>query len=210
VFAAAALVSLLSFVEGRTAFMLPRSNQEAVVPKTKPKVTKTAPVSAIAALPFALDTEEGRALVRDLCRYQEKILTEKQVKRTWKFDEATWNALGGADGDEVVRAVEAETIRRVRDGSAKREKSQLLVTKAPDVLGGIMMDDSANPRHRIDSAKELNAFASNGPAEAAAQDRFIITINLGTDADGKPVIEHFDKPLAAIDVSPNTREEIEW
>jgi hypothetical protein len=197
---------------------LTRSNQETVVPKvTKPKAAKPAPApasakllaSASATLPFALSSEQGRALIVDLCRYQEKILTEKQVKRTWKFDEATWDALGGADGDEVVRAVEAETIRRIRDCSAKREKAQLLVTKAPDVLSGILLDDTANARHRIDSAKELNAFATDGVAEAAAGQFFEIVINLGADQNGQPIREHYKKPLA-IDISPNKREEIEW
>jgi hypothetical protein len=183
-------------------------------PKEPGKVTKPAPAPAIAALPFALDSEQGRELVRDLCRFQEGgILTEKQVKRKWKFDEATWDALGGPDGDEVVRAVEAETIRRIRDGSAKREKAQALVVKAPDVLGGIMLDDAANARHRIDASKTLNEFAANGPAGTAGT-FFEITINLGADTDGRPVVEHYKKSLA-IDVTPSAaqtsnREEIEW
>ena len=70
--------------------------------------------------------------------------------------------------------------------------------KAPDVLGGIMLDASASPKHRIDSAKALDAFAANGPESAPASDRFQITINLGSDT------LRFDKSIApdANDVDP--------
>jgi hypothetical protein len=80
-----------------------------------------------------------------------------------------------------VHSIEAESVRRVRDGSSKREKSQLLVTRAPDVLGKIMDDDSQSARHRIDSCKVLNDFAASGPEAATAGTRFLIQINLGSD-----------------------------
>ena len=57
-----------------------------------------------------------------------------------------------------------------------------------------MLDASASPKHRIDSAKALDAFAANGPETAPASDRFQITINLGAD------VLHFDKCIA---VDPN-------
>jgi hypothetical protein len=196
------------FAAAAPSFMLPRSNPEAVVPKTKPKTTKP-----VVNLPVPLDGERRRELIVDMCRFAESILSEKQIRRRWRFDEAAWDALG-AD-DELVRTIEEESARRIRDGSCKKEKAQLLVVKAPDVLGNIMMDDGQSARHRIDSAKALNDFAANGPAGAAAGAVFEITINLGADSDGKPVIEHYRKPLAAIDVTPSAaqtsnREEIEW
>jgi len=42
----------------------------------------------------------------------------------------------------------------------------------------------------------LDDFAANGPAAAPTGDRFQITINLGTDLDGKPVIESYDKSIS--------------
>jgi hypothetical protein len=62
-----------------------------------------------------------------------------------------------------------------------------------------MNDPSANPRHRIDSAKVLDDFASNGPAGVPAADRFQIVINLGSDT------LRFDKSIAPDpnDVDPN-------
>ena len=98
----------------------------------------------------------------------------------------------------LIESIEAEKVRRIRNGSTKRERAQQLVVQAPDVLGGIMLDASASPKHRIDSAKALDAFAANGPEAAPASDRFQITINLGSD------VLHFDKSIAidANDVDP--------
>ena len=129
--------------------------------------------------PISLDSDLGRQLIVDCCRFQEKILTEQQVRKKYRFDEAAWEALGT---DEMVRAVEEESVRRIRDGSSKRELAQKHIVRGPDVLSSILLDDSANARHRIDSCKVLNDLASNGPGDIApASDRSIIQINLGED-----------------------------
>ena len=143
--------------------------------------------------------EDNQEFIADCCRFAENILTEAQVKKKWRFDNATWDKLGSDEGDALVEKVEAEKIRRIRDGSSKREKAQLLVVRAPDVVAGIMLDDNANARHRIDSAKVLNDFAANGPAGAPAADRFQIVINLGADT------LRFDKSIEVNphDVDPN-------
>ena len=140
--------------------------------------------------------EDNQEFVADCCRYAENILSEAAVKKKYRFDEATWEKLGS--NDALIEAIETEKIRRVRNGSTKREKAQQLVVQAPDVLGGIMLDASASPKHRIDSAKALDAFAANGSEAAPASDRFQITINLGAD------VLHFDKSIAvdANDVDP--------
>jgi len=72
--------------------------------------------------------------------------------------------------------------RRVRNGATARERAQQLFTEAPNVLGTIMKNDDASPRHRIEAAREIRQVAANGPEAASAADRFIITINLGEDA----------------------------
>jgi hypothetical protein len=122
----------------------------------------------------------GRQLVVDLARYRENLLDEKTIRKRYRFDESTWQKL--ADDDELIRAVEAEAVRRIADGSVKRERSQVLVARAPTVLGDILNDASQSARHRIDSCKVLNDLASNGPGDTApASDRFVIQINLGAD-----------------------------
>jgi hypothetical protein len=128
---------------------------------------------------FPTSLEDNADFVADLCRFAEGLLTEAAVKKKYRFDDSTWDALGGDDA--LVEKIEAEKVRRMRSGESKREKSQLHVLRAPDVLGSIMDDPSANPRHRIDSAKVLDDFASNGPAGVPAADRFLIQINLGSD-----------------------------
>jgi hypothetical protein len=136
--------------------------------------------------------EDNLEFVSDLCRFAENILTEQQVKKKYRFTDDVWMRLG--ENDSLVEKIEAEKVRRIRDGSSKREKAQLLVVRAPDVVAAIMMDPDANPRHRIDSAKVLDDFAANGPQGAPAADRFQITINLGADT------LRFDK---SIEVNPN-------
>jgi hypothetical protein len=86
----------------------------------------------------------------------------------------------------------SKKTRRIRSGAAKREKSQLLVTKAPDVLDSIMMDAKASPKHRIDASKTLDAFADNGPQSASEADWYHIVINLGNDT--KLVFDGVVKP----------------
>lgn len=56
--------------------------------------------------------------------------------------------------------------------------------------------------------KVLDDLAANGPAAAAAGTYFEIFINLGADQDGKPVIEHYRKPVA-IDVNRSSTDDID-
>jgi hypothetical protein len=144
-----------------------------------------------------LSFTEDHEFVVDLARHAEGSLTEQQVKKKYRFDDETWVRLG-AD-DTLVERIEAEKIRRVRDGSAVRERAQQMFATAPGVLGNILHDDSASPRHRIESARELRQIAANGPEAAPAADRFQIIINLGGD------IERYDKSIAIDpnDVDPN-------
>jgi hypothetical protein len=124
--------------------------------------------------------EDNQGLIRDLARFSEGLLSEAFIKKKYNFDAAIWEAFGG--DDKLVEMVEDEKIRRIRDGSVKRERAQNEIIDAPPILGGIMRDPNANERHKIDSIKALDALASTG-AEAApgASDRFIIQINLGED-----------------------------
>jgi hypothetical protein len=145
-----------------------------------------------------LSFTEDHEFIVDLARYAEGSLSEQQVKKKYRFDDETWVRL--AADDTLVERIEAEKIRRVRDGRAARELAQQAFVAAPGVLGGILNDDTANARHRIESAKELRQIATP-PADAApASDRFVITINLGGD-----VVEHYNKSRAIDpnDVDPN-------
>src|SRR5262245_23289971 len=124
---------------------------------------------------------ENHEFITDCARYAEGLLSEKEVKKKHHFDDATWGRLG--EDETLIAAIEAEKLSRIRNGSTKRERAQQLVAQAPGVLGDIMIDASASPKHRIDASKTLDAFAANGPENAPAADRFIITINLGSDVE---------------------------
>ena len=118
-------------------------------------------------------------LIQDLCRYAENLLSEQQVRKKYRVDNETWECLGS--NDSLVEAIEAEKTRRIRNGSTARERAQQHFASAPNVLGNILNDDGASPRHRIESARELRQIADNGPGATPAADRFIITIDLGED-----------------------------
>jgi hypothetical protein len=145
------------------------------------------------------------SFISDLCRYAEKILTESQVRKKYHLlDEAAWERLGEDEG--LLEKVEEEKLKRMRDGSSKREKAQLHIMKAPDVLADILLNTNIPARSRIDSAKTLDSLAANGPANTpAAADRFHIVINLGADVDGKPIIESYNKSIKpdVNDIDPN-------
>jgi len=144
-----------------------------------------------------LSLEDNHDFVSDCARYGEGLLSEEALRRKYCFDDGAWGKLG--DNEALIEAIEAEKIRRVRDGSAARERAQQLFATAPSVLGDILHDDAVSPRHRIESARELRQIAANGPEAAPAADRFVITINLGAE------VLHFDKSIAidANDVDPN-------
>jgi hypothetical protein len=159
----------------------------------------------VVSFPILVDSDLGRELIVDLARFRENLLDEKAIRKKYRLANDVWEKL--ADDDDLIRAVEAESTRRIRDGSAKREKAQKLVVAAPDVLSEILLAKDANPRHRIDSAKVLNDFC-NGPGDTApASDRFIINIVLNADGSGsEPATLHFNKritPLEPGEVDPD-------
>jgi len=138
--------------------------------------------------------------VSDLARFSEGLCSQATIKNRWHFTDDVWSKLG--TNDTLVEKIEAEKLRRIRNGASKRERAQQLVVKAPNVLDAILMDNSASPKHRIDAAKTLDGFAAPEPRAAhdASEERYVITINPG--ADQKLV---FNKKIAPDpnDIDPN-------
>jgi hypothetical protein len=135
-------------------------------------------VSAVPAFPAELT--DNHELITDLCRFSESLLDEKYIRRKWKLDNAIWQHMG--NDDRFVEKIDDERLRRIGDGSAKRESAQKHVTRAPEVMAGIMNDPAANNKHRIDAAGRLDNLATGGPEAASRGERFIITINMGDDS----------------------------
>lgn len=128
----------------------------------------------VANLPSLIDNHD---FITDLARYAEGLYSEAAVKKKYRFDDATWVKLG--EDEALIEAIEAEKIRRIRNGSAKREKAQQLIVKGPEILDGIMSDPKSNARHKVDAIKTLDALADNGPKSAPDGERIQIIIDLG-------------------------------
>jgi hypothetical protein len=138
---------------------------------------------------------ENDELLGDLARFSEGLYTEQFVRRKYRdlLDDDDWTYL--ATDDLLVEMVEAEKIRRQRNGRAKTERAQQHIVRGPDVLATIMDDPQANARHRVDSIKALDALAGGeSQAAPAAEERFRIVINL--TADERIVIDKGIKPVA--------------
>src|SRR6516162_6266055 len=94
--------------------------------------------------PLSLINDHG--FISDLARFAEGIVSQQDVKKKYRLEESEWDALG--ENDELIRAVDAEKVRRIRTGISAREKAQLKFIAAPDVLSGILTDQNANVRSR--------------------------------------------------------------
>ena len=124
---------------------------------------------------------ENDELIADLARYAENLVSEAAIRRKYRdlLNSEAWTTLG--QDDLLVEMIEAEKVRRIRNGAAKREKAQNFVTAAPDVLNGIMSNPKESARHRIDASKALNGLADPRPEAAAETEKVYITINLSAD-----------------------------
>jgi len=134
-------------------------------------------------MPVRSDTTsliDNQEFLADCARYAEGLYSKADVKKKYRCDDTIWASL--AENDELVRAIEAEKLRRIRSGAAKREKAQQLVIAGPDILSSIASDKSASPRHRVDAIKTLDGMGDTGPKTAPEMgERFSIVINLGED-----------------------------
>jgi hypothetical protein len=150
--------------------------------------------------PVALDSDIGRAFVADATRAAEGLISDRELAEKYELSPADWQAI--TKDMMLARAIRAERERRVHKGTAAKEAAAKHFVKMPTILAGIAENAASNPRHVIEAAKEIRAVANGGePQNASNQsERFVITINLGADADGKPVVEHYDKSIA-IDVN---------
>jgi hypothetical protein len=141
-----------------------------------------------------VNSDVGAAFVLDCCRHIEDLVTAESLRAKYGLlDEEAWQQL--ATNKPLQRAIAAAKTRRIHDGSAAREHAQHLFLAAPAVLGGIVADASASPRHRIDAVRELRACAAVGPEASAPADseRIRININFGTSK------VHVDAPMKKIE-----------
>ena len=142
------------------------------------------------SIPLASDV--GGAFIADCSRNRERLVSDNQICEKYGLSLNAWAEI--AQNKAVRHAVNAEHERRIRNGDAAKEAAAKLFAEAPEVLGSILHNEHASPRHRIEAARELRATANTGAERTDnTSDRVVITINLG--ADEKLV---FDKRIAPL------------
>ena len=146
---------------------------------------------ALRGVKVDVNSDVGHQFAIDCTRFVEGLVTETQLRKKYALDDREWEAL--ADHEELQRAVGAQKEHRIRSGEAAREKAAALFVEAPAVLGDIIKDNTASPRHRVDAIRELRACASGAEDTTKTdKERFIIRIDFGSqkvyrEIDLKPV-----------------------
>jgi hypothetical protein len=126
-----------------------------------------------------LDGDVARVFVTDCVRFIENLITEEQLRKKYQLDDAGWQQL--ATNEPLQQRVGSQKEKRIRSGEAAREKAAALFVEAPAVLGDIIKDNTASPRHRVDAIRELRACASGAEDTTKTdKERFIISINFGS------------------------------
>jgi hypothetical protein len=136
-----------------------------------------------------LNSAVGHQWVADCCRAGEGLCEDRDLMEKWELSASEFEKI--SKSPVLLRAVRAESERRVRSGVAASEAAQKIFVRAPAVLGNILDDQHASPKHRIDSARELRACAlgNSDDGSAANSEHITISINLGGD------IEVYEKTL---------------
>jgi len=136
-----------------------------------------------------LNSAVGGAFISDCARNRERLFSDDRLREKYEIN-------SDADWTEIIKnkplrlAINAECERRMLNGDAAREAAAKQFTKAPEILGGILENERASPRHRIEAAKELRATAHSGDEKPGADaERVIVTINLGNAPEDKLVFD---------------------
>src|SRR5262245_39095121 len=151
-------------------------------PPVKPtRVTKPNDTIILRGVSVPLNSDVGQAFTSDCARNRERIFSDDQIREKYEIiDDNAWTAI--TQNKALRRAINAECERRMLNGDSAKESAAKILTEAPEVLGSILRDNKASPRHRIEASKELRATArSDDEKPGAEMDRVVITINLGAD-----------------------------
>jgi hypothetical protein len=173
-------------------------------PARTPKPDDTSVVLRGVRVP--LNSDIGGAFVSDCARNRERIFSDDRLREKYEINsDADWDNI--TKNKSLRLAISAECERRMLNGDAAREAAAKQFTKAPEVLGGILENERANAKHRIEAARELRATAHAGDEKAGdVPDRVVIEINLG--ADEKLVVD--SGPLPPKRLKEATDAETKW
>jgi hypothetical protein len=176
----------ITYVSGFT--LVEPSPQRYTPPKPAPGIV------TLRGIQVSLTSDVGSAFVSDLARNKERLFSDARVIEKYDIQPADWTQI--TQSKTVRLLVNAEHERRMLNGDAAREAAAKQFTKAPEILGEILEDQKASPRHRVDAARELRATARfDDKKDTADVERFTITINLGNAPEDKIFIDAGPLPL---------------
>jgi hypothetical protein len=155
-------------------------------PPSKPKPAPETVTLRGVAVP--LNSDIGNAFIVDLSRNKERLFSDQQIGEKYDITSSDWTAI--TQNKALRLLVNAEHERRMLNGTAAQEAAAKIFTESPEVMGSILRDARASPRHRIEASKELRATAHSGDEKLGADtERVIVTINLGNAPEDKLVFD---------------------
>jgi len=144
------------------------------------RVTKLDDAVTLRGVRVPLTSDIGCAFITDLSRNKERLFSDQRICEKYDITPDAWTTI--TQSKAIRLAVNAEHERRMLNSTAAQESAAKIFTEAPEVLGTILRDDKASPRHRIEASKELRATARVGDETTGdATEHVIISINLGAD-----------------------------
>src|SRR6516165_8925593 len=154
-----------------------------------PSIPKPAPETVtLRGVRVPLASDIGYAFLTDLCRNKERLFSDQQVCAKYEIEPANWTQI--TQSKAIRLAVNSEHERRMLNGTAAQEAAAKIFTESPEVMGSILRDNQANPRHRVEASKELRATARFDDEKPGADaERVVITINLGNAPEDKLVFD---------------------
>ena len=155
-------------------------------PERTPKSRDETVILRGVRVPLASDV--GYAFVTDCARNRERLFSDEEIREKYDINPDAWDEI--AKNKSLRLAINSESERRMLNGTAAQEAAAKIFTEAPEVMGSILRDNQASPRHRIEASKELRTTA-RFPDETPGADaeHFTITINLGNAPEDKLVFD---------------------
>ena len=98
--------------------------------------------------------EDDFDLVADLARYDEELISEQSIRTKYRerFNDAMWKSF--ANNEKLIKAVDLERQRRIRNGSSAQEKALRLYAGVPTVLGRSSTTTAFHPKQKSRAQKK--------------------------------------------------------
>jgi hypothetical protein len=127
-----------------------------------------------------LSSPVAQIFLTDVCRHIEGGMDADQLRAKYGLsDDKAYADL--ASNEPLQLAIGREREKRIRDGTAQREKAAQHWLTAVDVVGAIAGDPATPVRSRIEAARELRTCVQGTQDNKPdARERFVINISFGS------------------------------